>query len=203
MSDPTAYPLAWPIGWKRAPYRIRSRFGRSYTQKPSVADGVEFVERELDRLGAELICISTNLQPTLSGRPRANQATPSDPGVAVYFDLDGHQRVLACDAWDRIGCNLTAIGKHIEALRGMERWGVGNLEQAFTGYTGLPEHASELHWRTVLGFEDGEQVDESAVQRRYRASAIMKHPDRGGTHDDMARLNRARDQALRELSDGG
>ncbi|OYE02620.1 hypothetical protein [Nostoc sp. 'Peltigera membranacea cyanobiont' 232] len=44
--------------------------------------------------------------------------------------------------------NLRAIGLHIAAMRGMERWGV---EQAFAGYQALPPQASERKWWEILG----------------------------------------------------
>jgi len=79
----------------------------------------------------------------------------------------------------------------IEALRGIDRWGVGTIEQAFTGYQALP--APEQWWQ-VLGVSataTREQIDAA-----YRVKAKAAHPDHGGSNAAMARLNSARDQAL-------
>lgn len=199
MSDGvTAYPLSWPTGWKRTKHRQRSRFGKSYGNKPSVAAAAGFVEDQIDMLGAGLVAISTNVQTTLSGRPRSGQGEPGDPGVAVYFNLSGENRVLACDRWDKVGCNLWAIGKHIEALRGMDRWGVGSVEQAFTGYAALPADANS-DWRTALGFKSDSFPTWPEVEGKFRALAFAKHPDRGGSDLEMARINTARDLARKEL----
>lgn len=46
---------------------------------------------------------------------------------------------FACEKWQDVYGNIYAIGKTIEALRGIERWGTGDMvEQAFTGFVALP-----------------------------------------------------------------
>ena len=50
---------------------------------------------------------------------------------------------FACDKWRDVYDNIYAIGKTIEALRGIERWGTGDMvEQAFTGFVALPSPKS-------------------------------------------------------------
>jgi hypothetical protein len=118
----------------------------------SVNDATGELLGELERLGAaEGPVISTNLKLRLDGLPRSDQATPADPGVAVYFELDGKTIVLACDKWNRVADNIYAIAKHVDALRGQDRWGVGTVEQAFRGYTALPSGDGTDPWWHVLG----------------------------------------------------
>jgi hypothetical protein len=66
-------------------------------------------------------------------------AAANDPGIAVYFTLGKKRVVLACDKWAAPQENIYAIAKHVEALRGQDRWGVGSIEQAFAGYMALEE----------------------------------------------------------------
>src|SRR5262249_31741204 len=61
-----------------------------------------------------------------------------DVGAAVYFSLNKKPYCLPCDRWNRLPDNLAAIAAHLEAMRGMDRWGVGSIEQAFAGYKALP-----------------------------------------------------------------
>lgn len=132
--------------------------------------------------------LSTNVELRLDGQPRSDRGNPSDPGVALYFKLKGRDTALACDRWVRVADNITALAKHIEAIRGMERWGVGTVEQVFTGYQALP---SPEQWWDVLGVDSDAAAD--LIERRYRLLAQTAHPDRGGTDAAMARLNAARD----------
>lgn len=190
-----AFPLQWPNGWVRAKYRRAASFkqttSRGWLGELTVATARERLQRELDLLRAGYITLSTNIELRLDGLPRSGQSEPADPGVAVYFCLNGKQTVLACDRWNRVADNIAAIAKHIEAIRGMDRWGVGTAAQVFAGYQALP--APEQWWQ-VLGIERTAGRDE--VNRAYRDKARTAHPDQGGSDAAMARLNSARDQAL-------
>jgi hypothetical protein len=92
---------------------------------------------------------------------------------------------FACDRWDRIGDNIYAIAKTIEALRGIERWRSGSMvEQAFTGFVALP--APKSPWE-VIGVQHGASWDE--IEAAFRAKAKRLHSDTGGSDAAMAELN--------------
>jgi hypothetical protein len=107
--------------------------------------------------------------------------------------------VLACDKWSSVADNLAAIAHHIEALRAVDRYGVGFLEQAFAGYTALPPAVGH-DWRQTLGFRSDELVSPKVIEARFRERAKRAHPDVGGDPREMARLNAARDVALAEFN---
>ena len=207
----TRFPLSWPSGWTRtrAGDRRRARFfstsmrqsvgGNPYKSKEalSVSAALQRLQGELGRLGTDNEILSTNLPVKLDGFPRSNQANAADPGVAIYFRLKKKARVLACDRWDRVADNIAAIAAHIETIRAQERYGVGNLEQAFAGYAALPADTA-ADWRSVFGF-NGDPVTAEQLNARFRERARTAHPDVGGTDEGMAHLNRARDYALQEL----
>ena len=199
------YPLSWPTGRPRTPAASRDRApfgsmkrvaGRSYESRESlsVAEATSRLQVELDRLGAREIVLSTNVEPRLDGYPRSDRREPADSGAALYFRFGGKDTVLACDKWDRTADNIAAIAKHLEALRGMDRWGVGTLEQAFAGYQALP--APEQWWQ-VLGVP--ESASREHINAAWRDKANTAHPDKGGSDAAMARLNAARDDGLRRL----
>jgi len=95
---------------------------------------------EMERLGTKSWLMSCNRARRRDGQPYSDRSQPADTGVAVYFDLKGRQVSLACDKWNRVEDNVWAIAKHVEALRGQERWGVGSIEQAFRGYMAKKHH---------------------------------------------------------------
>lgn len=206
MTDarPTSYPLAWPIGWPRNRTRYTARFSSGGGMKLTISDGLRRLEAELKRLGAPSwnVIVSSNLVLGQRGMPLANQAEPSDPGVAVYFKLRDKPRVLACDRWRRTTENLAAIAAHIDAIRRVDRYGVGTLDQAFAGYTPLPPPGADNRppWRKVLDITNDRAVTAEEIRQRYRKLAAELHPDMpGGSHEGMAQLNLARDEALREI----
>lgn len=207
MSDELRYPLSWPVGRPRTlPHeRKRAAFGREPNHAPTVDRGRKQLERELNLLGVREFQLSTNIELRLDGYPRSGKPEPKDPGVAVYFDLAKRPTVLACDKWDRLADNLRAIVKHIEALRGQDRWGVGSIEQAFAGYAALPapgQH-SRRAWRQVLDLahcdEDEVPLTPVDVDIEFKRLAKIHHPDMGGDADKFAELVQAKADALEEL----
>lgn len=197
----TAFPLSWPLGWKRTDRPRHSRFGRH--NPPTVAQGRDGVIAELTRMGCPSynVVISSNVPLKCDGLPYSNQKEPRDTGVAVYFRVDGKPTVLACDKWNTVGDNLWAIAKHVEALRGQDRWGVGSLAQAFAGYQQLEEKTQASCWE-ILGIpnfppETPLEQREQVIMDAYRRKARETHPDKeGGTPEAFDAVVRAKDMAL-------
>lgn len=197
----TASPLCWPAGWPRARHRVESRFGSYRSGRwnwPSIEEGKNDILHELDLMGVRerSIIISTDLRLRLDGYPYANQPQPKDVGVAVYWkDKAGNDRVMALDQYQKIGCNLRAIAKSLEALRGIERWGGGQiLDRAFSGFVALPspEMAGGVDPYELLGITPEDSIE---VRREaYRRARAKAHPDRGGSPEMYNQVRRAAEQ---------
>lgn len=193
-----AFPLAWPVGWKRTERGKRSAssyqvtFGRARDE----------LLRSIRLLGGRDVVISSNLPVKRDGMPYANSPEPMDPGIAIYWTQGKQPRVMACDCWAKVRDNLRAIGLAIEGLRAVERSGASQiLERAFAGFAALPADAGAdgvPHWREVLEYGNP-PADRERIDRHYRILARTAHPDAGGTTEQMVQLNRAREQALSEV----
>lgn len=198
----TAYPLSWPEGWERTTPALRkpSKFKTRY------AEAYDNLMRELHLLGASSIVVSTNAPLRRDGRPYTDfmEDDVDEPGVAVYFRLKGQPRVMARDGHPTPVENLHAIGHVIGHLRGLERHGGGAMmARAFDGFAALPAPGAKRPWREVLDLTSVpiNDIARGTVENAYRARARAAHPDSGGSHDAMAELNRARDEALKEIGD--
>lgn len=188
-----AYPLYWPEGWKRTEtwQRKSSKF------KTGFASSRDFILAELKRLGATNVTLSTNVNLRRDGFPYANEREPQDAGVAVYFLYKKHQMCFACDQYKHVQENLSAIGKTIEALRGIERWGASDMmERAFRGFTALPAQAGREWWDVLQVRRDSTR---DVIDANFKRLARDRHPDTGGSHEEMAELNLARERALNEV----
>jgi len=157
---------------------------------------------DLERMRAVAVVLSTNVELRRDGLPYAGR-TPADPAAAVYFTWRGQQYAMACDCWHLVEHNLQAIRKTIEAMRGIERWGTGEMVMAaFAGFKALPEQAgpgSGFTWWAVLGFSSP-AVSEAAIEAAYKRLAKQYHPDKpGGSHELMQQLNQARTLGLATL----
>lgn len=195
-----AYPLYWPEGRPKTPSyrREAARFETSF------ARARDNVVHEVDLLCGRYIknglILSTNIALRRDGLPLANQRQPDDTGVAAYFNYKGKQVCFACDRWKKIEENMQAIAKTIEALRGIARWGTGDmLEAAFKGFVALPSPSDPKTWRDVMGFGSATPNAES-LKQRWREMAQSRHPDKpSGSHAAMTELNEAYRQAQQEI----
>lgn len=190
-----AYPLSWPAGWARTKIPFRTPY------KLPLERALQDLTTELRLFHAKDFIVSSNVEPRLAGLPRGSSVTGGrEPAVAVYWeDNKGRPRVMACDHWDTVRGNVRAITMTINALRQIERSGATQLlERAFTGFAALPAEAGASSWRKVLDIGDG-PVTPASIEAHYRRRAREVHPDTGGSHEDLVKVNRARDEALREL----
>ncbi|NIV38132.1 MAG: J domain-containing protein, partial [Anaerolineae bacterium] len=157
-----AYPLHWPHWFPRTDpaHRQRARFNRD-GRPLTIADARGRVLREIGaftrpghtyRIDPDQVVISTDVPVRQDGLPYSGRKPPEDSGVAVYFELDGEPHVLPCDTWDRVADNMAAIAAHLGAMRGMERWGVGDLRSHFAGFTALEHNPDpDGDWPYILG----------------------------------------------------
>lgn len=194
-----AYPLAWPEGWPRTPTGHRRS---KYALRCTFDVAREKLYRELRLLEASSCVISCNLLTGRNGAHLTGNADTAiqDPGVAIYFSLDGRQMVMASDVYETPAANLRSVGLAVEHLRGLERHGGGYMMQrAFGGFTALPPpsggaQAEAVDWRKELGpLPDGLEKSDMLIlaESRYRAKSRDAHTDTGGSNERMIRLNAA------------
>ena len=100
-----------------------------------------------------------------------------------------YKSVFACDRYRKIEHNIRAIGKTIEALRGIERWGASDmLERAFTGFEALPQLPDESWWE-VLGLQEDSAWE--VIEKKVRELRWSNHPDRGGDEYQFKKVDKA------------
>ncbi len=186
-----AYPLAWPLEYQRtaAHKRKNSQFSQSMEKAQ------QFLRNETDKIGGKELIISTNLRVRQDGGLYAADLIKlnDDPGVAIYFKYKGEPVSMCCDQYIRVWENIYALGKAIEALRGIERWGVSDfIARSFTGFKALPEAAVSLEWIwPALGLNGKPAVPEN-IHIAYRTLAKIHHPDiPGGSREKFDELQEA------------
>lgn len=187
----SAYPLTWPHAFPRAKSREAGRF------QTTLAGALKNVDDSLRRFAADSGKKIEGL--VMSSNVTLGAARPADPGVAVWFTWDGMGVCIAVDRYNTVEANLQAIHHIIEARRVELRHGTLALVRAtFHGFLALPAPKGS-HWTEVLSLpKDAKREDVKAAYRRLASAA---HPDKpGGSHERMAALNAAQDQALQECA---
>lgn len=192
-----AFPLQWPAGRARTPAAKREQANFDCTLRRARDVLIAEVQRLVGRYAQPHTVISSNLALRQDGLPLASQprGMNDDPGVAVYFTRKGQQMSFACDRWLRVEHNMRAIVKTIEALRGIERWGTGEMvEAAFTGFMALPAPTPRT-WRDVLGAHGERSLE--AIEACYRRLRSEAH--RANDTDAFMAVNEAWEQAKKEF----
>jgi len=187
-----AYPLQYPNGWKRTQRPVSSRFG-SWNNTPTIHRSTMKIVDEMRLFGGKELIISTDLKLRQDGLPYSGQKQPEDQGVAVYFMYQDEQKVIACDSFDKIGCNLWAIAKTIEAMRGIDRWGCSEIiAKAFTGFTALPDSTSLKYWQVL---EVSQDATIKEIKDAYRRLAKKYHPDISGDDSHFKKIKAAYEES--------
>lgn len=190
---PEAFPLAWPEGLIRTKRPGSSAFNTSQSR------ATQMLWNEIRLLGGRYIVISSNQALRLDGLPYSSRRDPDDCGVAIYFERKGRQQVFACDRYNTLGDNIHAIGKTIQAFRGIDRWGASDiLDRTLTAFDALPPPPDPDHpqWASVLDIPPDASVEK--IEAAFRAKAKTEHPDNGGAAERFNAIVEARAQALKE-----
>lgn len=185
-----AFPLSWPPAYKRTITRVSSKFGLT----PEKAQ--DFLRNEIKLMGAVDLIVSSNVMTRKDGYVYGDMSSTKldDPGVAIYFNYKKKAIVMCADKYLTPIENLIALAKGIEALRGMERWGVSEfMERAFTGFIQI-EGPKEKEWYDVL--EVKEDCSADVIKANWRRLCKDWHPDKQkGNSDKFIEINRAYDKA--------
>lgn len=122
----------WPQAFTKA--RVSSQFKATYSQT------LKELERELEAINARNIVLHVDVSASnlrLDGKLRAD-ARPNSPAVLLTFNLIGGDpddpMLVPCDQYTHWHDNLRAITKALEALRGVDRWGVTRHKQQYKGF---------------------------------------------------------------------
>ena len=190
---PDAHPLAWPDGLPRTKKPGSSAFDTSQARATQLLLG------EIRLLGGRYVVISSNQELRLDGLPYASRPEPSDRGVAIYFERKGKQQCFSCDRYNTVGDNIHAIGKTIQAFRGIDRWGASDvLDRTLTAFSALPPPPDPdlPQWASVLDIPSDASAEK--IEAAFRKKAKTEHPDGGGTDERFKAIVDARAEALAE-----
>lgn len=153
--------------------------------RAAYSDTLDLLGRELDKLGAHAVVIQLALDEgeiRNDGLPRAH-ARPRHPGVIVSFESKHGPLRYGTDAFPDWQANLRAIALGLEALRRVERYGIGKRGEQYQGWKRLEAGGESLRARGHRLI-----VDHGGVVEALKAT----HPDRGGDAEEFRAVQAAR-----------
>jgi len=121
-----------------------------------------------------------------------------DPGVGVFFTLNGKPKSMARDPYYTPWENVRSLVLAVDAMRSLERHGGSTMvERAFSGFAALaPPPKAKRNWWDVL--EVKRDATRVTIGANFRRLLKDRHPDKGGTPEQVVELIQARDEALSE-----
>ena len=120
----------------KSPGRMEDGYYKSGT-RVDFNQTVRELEYEVESLGGGDIVIGCGLTESdvrQDGMPRANARPMRHPGVEISFDSRYGRLTYATDVFTDWRDNVRAIAKGLDALRAVDRWGVGKRGQQYAGY---------------------------------------------------------------------
>jgi hypothetical protein len=146
----------------------------------------ELLEREVRHLGARRAVLQMAIGESdlrIDGGIRAS-ARPTHPGVAVSFESRHGSLEYATDVFTDWQDNVRAVALGLEALRRVDRYGIGRRGEQYAGWKQLEAGgASSSRGRDLIREHGG-----------VRAALMATHPDHGGDPQDFADVQAAREE---------
>ncbi len=160
-------------------YHLRAPFRAGWS------DTMALLERELRMLDAENAVIELDLdesQLRIDGWPYED-ARPEYPGVIISFDSKHGPLRYGTDMFITWKDNVRAVALGLEALRKVDRYGIGKRGEQYVG------------WRQLMSGEATlKERGRAIIEEHGSETAALKatHPDHGGDPDDFAAVQAAR-----------
>ncbi len=189
------YPLNWPDGQPRTSRMVKSQF------RTSLPGAIKNVKDSLRRFAVDSNRKIEAVQVTSNASMFDDK--PEDPGVAVWFEWDGHMRCIAVDRYNKVACNLQAIHHVIEARRTeLRHAGIQMVRTSFKGFMALPpppdansQRIGKAAWWETLGVERTASAAEIKTAYKKRSRTIA------GEEQEQRLLNLAKEEGLRAVGE--
>lgn len=163
----------------------------------------------MNRMQAQHVKFVTDKQHKGNGRPYARHSDPPDPGVIVFWEMDGTQHAMACDAYTKVRDNARAILLCLQDKLRVQNRPAATGSAEFEGYRALPpggdatpqappqrsqQDMTRQEAADLLGVSP--DAEREIIKMAYRTKMKDAHPDRSGDSKGAAKLNRAKEVLL-------
>lgn len=180
----------------------RSPFSTRYSKV------LEVLHSELWHLGAYEYVMEIDMDERyfrLDGSPRAN-AIANSSAIAISFKAEQGPMEFLCGTYTAWQDNVWAIAKGLEALRGINRWGITQAAEQYQGFKAIGSGiampaAPQMTWEEARAFmcEHGgvdlgrARIFPEQVTLAFRQASKRLHPDNGGDPAMFDKLVKARE----------
>ena len=177
--------------WPGTPTPLHKR--RHSTFRSSWSQTADLLESELEHLKASDTAIQADCdrsQLRLDGKNFRANAKLRGPGIVVSFSSRGKHLSFPCDAFLDWQDNVRAVALTLQHLRAVDRYGVTQRDEQYTGWAKLPGPVSSGHTGFNGNFEAMQFLRDHGIPTEnhgaIRGLAIRTfHPDKHGGDDSL------------------
>ncbi len=173
----TSWPRAFTDPRRDHPFRSNGRYGVDWDAT------IRLLRKELRHLEAENVVLRIAVPAEsirLDGHRKSGRADPSHPGVILTFESMYGPLSYPADRFQRWRANVRAIAVSLENLRRVDRYGVTQTGEQYSGFKQIGSGApNSVDPHAVLARWSGwnEAGVRSDPQRAYRLARRTAHPD--------------------------
>lgn len=173
-------------------------------------DTLQLLGRELDAIkGADIVLETAHGDDALrlDGTLKGNAREPAHPGVILSFESKYGPLQYHTDAFPLWRQNVRAIALGLEALRKLERFGITQRGQQYTGWARLGPGTGQMNGAVpamtadrareviaeIMGLHKTALVkaEPDTIREMYRLATKKVHPDKGGAREEWDQLAKA------------
>jgi len=195
--------IDWPDEFERTDPSDREPYSGGFRVTRSTAFGNVLDElRTWDGVTDVQLDSGAEHQKRNPNKPYAN-ASYDDPGVVVRFTKDGEEMAAACDRWDNPRDNAQDLYHYLHETRMQEQRGTVTAESEYdklrlpSGDEDAVAAGSPPAYATLGVDPDASQAE---IQAAFREKLKERHPDHGGSEEQFAELQDAREAMLNKVS---
>lgn len=165
---------------------------------------LKLLAREITQLGGRDVVIECDVSERdirVDGQIYA-RARPASPAVRVAFDSRQGPMIYATDRFDHWQDNIRAVALGLEALRRVERYGIAEHGEQYTGYKAIEARPAGMGARAAAELLETVAVGDEGDQRERTVELLMRgshpqgrdifrearkaaHPDACGGHREL------------------
>jgi hypothetical protein len=195
--------IDWPAEFERTDPSDREPYSGGFRVTRSTAFGNVLDElRTWDGVTDVQLDSGAEHQKRNPNKPYAN-ASYDDPGVVVRFTKDGKEMAAACDRWDNPRDNAQDLYHYLHETRMQEQRGTVTAQSEYeklrlpSGDEDAVAAGSPPAYATLGVDPDATQAQ---IQAAFREKLKQRHPDHGGTEEQFAELQDAREAMLNKVT---
>lgn len=175
--------IQWPGSLKDPSNRRRAPFGTQWGKTLQELD-LELRMLEADNLVFQIAVKESDIR--LDGKLRPG-VKAAHPGVIISFDSKHGPMSYPCDTFNEVYDNIRAIVVALNALRMVQRYGVGENGEQYRGWKALADHRMSRDAALAFLSQHGDtvQLEGDGKLEAYRRALGRLHPDRNGGDETL------------------